>query len=400
MTHSVDARPRPCGRHRRSGWVIAAALGLCTPALNAQPVSKVIVAQAELKPLPATIRLVGTVRPNRASRIASEVAGLVAELPVREGDLLRQGDLICRLKTETLTLELQAAEARLASLVAAVDIAKADLQRWTLEKQRVTRLNEQDRANAKELYDTQADFLMALNRVQEAERQVSEQQALVELRRVDLDKTTIQAPFDGYVVVLRSEAGEWLTLGGAVVDMIDIGQVRVRVDVPEAALQYVEVGQSVRVAFGALSETFTGTIGHIIPQAHEMARTFPVDIEIPNPEHRLTSGLFAWATVRSGPADDVVSVPKDAVVHKDGFDRVWMVQDAGPQGTMAIPLSVSLGAEVGDWVAVTSGNVAAGMILVVRGNERLMPFPSKVVVVDDQALFTDAAGPPPTHGTE
>ena len=315
-------------------------------------------------------------------------------MPVREGDYVKAGELICQLKDDTLQLELTATRNKLESLQAAVEIAKADFDRWTLEKQRVDRLSEESRANAKELYDTMADFLIAKNRALEAELAVAEQKTLVELRRTELAKTLVRSPFDGYVTELHTELGQWLQLGGAIVEMIDLESVLVRVDAPESAIHYIAVGDPASVTFDAFNKHFTGHIEHVIPQAHEQARTFPVEIKIPNPDHQLRSGLFARVTIKSGPAAEIIAVPKDAVVRKKGTSRIWMVQDAGPQGTMAIPMSVTLGTEVGEWVAVTSGNVFPGMQVVIRGNEQLMPFPAPVQVVQEEALISTSS---PSH---
>jgi RND family efflux transporter MFP subunit len=363
----------------------------------AQPVSKVLLAEAQLKELPATSLLVGSVRPNRISIVSAEVEGLVTGLPVRQGDYLKTGTLVCQLNDDTLQLELRAAEGKLESLSAAVKIAKADLDRWTREKERVAKLKDSRRANAKEVYDTLADFLMAESRVREAEQDVVEQSAQVELKKIEIAKTRIGAPFDGYVTALHTEVGQWLQRGGQVVEIIDLETVLVRVDAPESAIPHIRVGDEARVKLDALNNTVTGRVKYIIPQAHEQARTFPVDIAIANPAHELRSGLFARCTVKTGLAGQAIAVPRDAVVHKEGMNRIWKVQAAGPEDMMAFPMTVTLGAEVGEWVAITSGNVSPGMKVVVRGNEQLMPFPAKVVVVEEGAL-TATSSPPAGSG--
>ena len=231
---------------------------LLAGAVYAQPVNKVLLGEAMYMELPATSRLVGSVRPNRVSLIGAEVEGLVAALPVRRGDYLKAGDLICRLKDDILRLELQAAQNKLASLKAAVDIAVADLDRWELEKQRVESLEIAKRANAKEMYDTLADFLMAQNRVREARQAVAEQEALVQLKEVEIGKTNIPAPFDGYVTELHTEVGQWLERGGQVVEMIDLEVVLVRVDAPESAIAHIQIGDEARIKFDALDGVFEG----------------------------------------------------------------------------------------------------------------------------------------------
>ncbi len=369
--------------------VVVTAVWLLVPrSALAQPVNKVLLAEAQLKELPATSLLVGSVRPNRTSIVGAEVEGLVTALPVRQGDYLKQGTLICQLNDDILQLELRAAEGKLESLSAAVKIAKADLDRWTREKERVAKLQSAQRANAKEVYDTLADFLMAENRVREAEQDVVEQDAQVELKKIEIAKTRIAAPFDGYVTALHTEVGQWLQRGGQVVQIIDLETVLVRVNAPESAIVHIQVGDEAQVKLDALNETVTGRVKYIVPQAHMQARTFPVDIAIANPKHALRSGMFARCTVKTGLAGQAIAVPRDAVVLKGGTNRIWKVEAAGRAGMMAFPMAVTLGAEVGEWVAITSGNVSPGMKVVVRGNEVLMPFPASVVVVEEAALLT------------
>ena len=77
-------------------WLLAPRTAL------AQPVSKVLLAEAQLKEFPATSLLVGSVRPNRISIVGAEVEGLVMALPARQGDYLKKGTLICQLNDDTL----------------------------------------------------------------------------------------------------------------------------------------------------------------------------------------------------------------------------------------------------------------------------------------------------------
>jgi hypothetical protein len=82
----------------------------------------------------------------------------------------------------------------------------------------------------------------------------------------------------------------------------------------------------------------------------------------------------------------MVAVPKDAVVEFNGAPHVAMVMpNPNPRegGFVAVRVPVTTGADVDDWIAITSGNVYPGMELVVRGTERIMPFPTKVELVDE-----------------
>ena len=185
----------------------------------------------------------------------------------------------------------------------------------------------------------------------------------------------------------------------------------------------------------ALDRWFEGRVRHVIVQGDLAARTFPVEIAVPNPgyvdvggeriphpiaraasgqagsagansgtgtrstsevdPHRgpgesgtdpaaalLAGGMFARVTIQAGPPAKTPAVPKDAVVTRDGVEYVCMITPGQEEGSlMAIPMPVTTGVDINDWIAVTSGNLAPGMQVVTRGNENIL-FPSPVVIVE------------------
>jgi len=392
----------------------------CGPIAFAQPGPKnVVVVEAKLINSPATITLVGTVDSIRRSQVSSEIAGLVASMPAREGDRIEKDGLICRLRDESLRFQADEAKANMqakktlhtellagsrkeeiARSLALLEEAQADHERWQLEIARVSALYEGKESNAKEYHETRASFLRAKGRMVAAQAnydmvaagprkeviaraayEVGRYQSVVNRLKSDLEKLTIRAPFSGYVVRRLVEVGEWVSAGDPVVELAEMSSVLVRVDVPESAYPYQKIGDVVRVKVDALHKFFEGTIKHITPQADRTARTFPVDIEIDNSGGLLGSGMFARAVVSAGPKQSIVAVPNDAIIQRGGVDYVAIVYP-GPKGMQGILMGVTVGVEVGDWIAITSGNVRPGMKVVTRGTESIMPFPSTVILVD------------------
>jgi multidrug efflux pump subunit AcrA (membrane-fusion protein) len=384
--------------------------------------TKVVVVEAEMREAPASITLVGTVEPVRRSRVGSEIAGIVAEIPVRQGDRVSAGGVLCRLDSEVLRYRLAEAKAKLGALSARheellagtrqaeltrlralFDEASAEYDRWKFEMDRIDKLYEGRDSNDKEYYDTRAEFLTAERRrvaaqanydlgvegprkevISRAAYEVAEQQAVVDRIESDLRKTTIVAPFDGYVATRDVEVGEWVPAGGRVVEMIDLSSVLVRVNVPETAFPYLSVGLIARVKIDALKRTLEGRIKHIMRQADLSARTFPVEIELDNREGSLAGGMFGRATLTAGETDVVVAVPKDAISEKNGVAHVAVVLPGERGGTVGILMGVTVGADVGDWAAITSDNVHPGMRVITRGNENIEPFPTPVIIVDEK----------------
>lgn len=371
----------------RFGTGLTFCLLFATAARAQPPPANVVVAKAAIRPLPNTMTLVATVEPLTRSVVASEIAGIVEAMPVRQGDRVDAGALIVRLNADSLRWQLAEAEAALGG-------TKARLTRWEFEVERIRKLYGKDQANEREVYDTKAEH-------DSAQFDFEAQTARVAKLRTDLAKTEIRAPFSGYVVTRETEVGEWVERGGAVVEMVDLSSVLVRVDVPESAIPFVKEGTSCQVTIEAVGRTYEGKVRHIMRQADADAHTFPVEIIVENEARSLAGGMFARATIVSGRKADVVAVPKDAVVERDGVRYVALVIP-GEHGMMGMLSPITTGADVGEWIAVTSGNLQAGMAVIVRGNERMFPFPSPVRIVDERgkpvSVQADSPGTQDAHG--
>ena len=97
--------------------IFSSVLALSASPAPAQPgPSKVVVAQAVLREMETTVTLVATVEPIRRSRVAAELAGLVLDMPARQGDRIEAGGMICQLDDRTIRLRLAEEQARLDSL--------------------------------------------------------------------------------------------------------------------------------------------------------------------------------------------------------------------------------------------------------------------------------------------
>ena len=385
------------------------------------PIARVVVDEAKIIEAHQAITLVGTVEPVRRTRVSSKISGIVADMPVRQGDLIPSRAMICKLEDTTRKLALAAEQAKLASLSSAHDelvagtrpeelrLLKARLDeavaihdRWKFAMGRIGKLFEGKDSNDKEFQDTRSELIAAERRrvaaeasynlglegprkeqIARAAHDVAEQQAIVDRLAHELDKTEIRSPFEGYVAERLTEVGQWIPEGGAVVEMLDLSRVLVRVNVPESALVFLRVGDTSRVMIDALGRSFEGTIKHVMRQAAKAARTFPVEIDIDNSEALLAGGMFARASVPSGPERKALAVPKDSLVERDGVTYLAIVvpgKESGPSG-MLVPVTV--GIDVADRITITSGNVEPGMQVITRGTERMLPFPSPIQIVDE-----------------
>ncbi len=417
-------------RSRSLPWLLACG-ALLTQAADAQPSQKVTLGRVLDQELPATIRLVANLRPDRTSVIASEFAGLVAGLTVDDGQRVAAGEILCQLDNHASQFRLREAQASLASLqaelaerengtrrevldqlTAAVGESQALFDMWAFEKKRIAELFDIAQANPKEKNDADMEYLAAERRLSQARARleaarngprteeierfrhaVAAQQAVVLRLQREVENGHIRAPFDGFVTARHTEVGQWLPAGGPVVELVAIDRIRVRCEVPEDAIAFARTGAPASVEIAALNRTAAGTIARIIPRALENARTFPVEIDLPNPDLDLLPGMFAWAHVPAGPAGTRLLVEKDAVVPRGDQKHVFLVRPDGNGGYLAMPLAVETGLEHEGRIEVRGPGLQAGAIVVIRANERLLPFMPNQVLPLNPELFEQAASP-------
>jgi multidrug efflux pump subunit AcrA (membrane-fusion protein) len=379
-------------------WIASAGAQAGRPAL-------VEVAPVEQRTIAQPVTFVGTVEPRRRSVVASELAGIVEQVHVQEGQLVHQGEPLVQLSQESLRIMLRARRAtaeryrqelaelksgtrpeRIEEARAAMLEAEAELDRALREKKRQLGLNMRGvaalrtredaetaaKAAKQRLVRARANYELAVRgprveRIAQAEAQYQVARAEVARLQYDLQHSRVTAPFIGFVVAKHTEVGQWLGRGGPVVTLIELHQAHITVSIPERYISHVRLGASGQVQFDALPGiTWQGKVIRVVPQATE-SRTFPVTIEIDNPKTQIKSGFFARVTLSVGEQLNALLVPKDAIVSQGPQQIVYVVRDG-----KAIPIPVQrISSHEG--FAVVTGPLQPGARVVVRGNERLRP---------------------------
>jgi len=324
--------------------------------VEAQPPPQVpvVVTEVEEQAIQKPVTLVGTVEPARRSIIASEIAGIVDNYPVQEGNFVKKGDLITELRTEVMDIKLSEAKNAKREADARYQLAQQNLQRFNM-------LEEKGVASKQQLDSAIAEREAWLAKRSQLQEQINKQ-------RYDLKVSKILAPFNGFVASELTEVGQWVNEGGTVVELIDIDNVEIMVDVPEHYVSQLKLGDNASIKFDALPDlSIDGEITSIVPQAEKSARTFPVKIVISNQDHLMKSGMVARVSFLMGEPSLVKLVPKDAIVEQNKNNFVYIVNNGYVQ-----PVQVTRGISYKDRVEIV-GPVETGQLVVIRGNERLRP---------------------------
>jgi membrane fusion protein, multidrug efflux system len=251
---------------------------------EAKPVLRTVAVVTPPRVLHArAIHVAGQTAPDKKAVIATRVGGVIGELPVKQGNRVKAGDLILKLNAE--------------EKVAAVDTAKALLAQRQAEWEAAERLAKSGNIPPLQVETAKAALAAAKSQLQAAE--------------AELERMEVHAPFDGWVDQVNVELGASVMQGAQVATIIDLDPIVAKGEVSERDLRYIKVGDDADVQL-VDGSTVKGTLRYVSRDATAATRTFRVEIAIDNPETRLPAGMTAEIVLRTEPTDAVI-LPRSVV---------------------------------------------------------------------------------------
>ncbi len=329
--------------------------GLLCSSVGAQgpPPAKVVVDQVVEEEVAATQSVIGVLYYERKSEISTDVSGLVEEVAVAQGDLVKKGEVLVRLDTEILEREISLTQTRLQQIDLRIENARKDYER-------LAKIFEAEGVSEK-IYD---DAFFAY------ENAVKEKQAtgdtLAKLR-IQKRRSVISAPFDGVVFSKDVDNGGWAQQGRTLLTIGASGSLHVRAPVSEDLLQFVAIGEETDVIINAFDREVKGRLVNIDPVADVKTKNIFLKINIPY-QPLVAENMSATVDVSAGPKRNLRLFKRAAVVKHQGEDFVYTVKD-----DKASIMPVNIVAYLGDRVGVDDDHIVPGMSVVVEGNERLRP---------------------------
>jgi len=329
----------------------------------------VATAPASMQPWQATLTAVGSLRASNGADLAPEIGGTIDEVHFESGQTVAAGTKLVHLRLNDDTAKLQQLQ------------AAADLDAITLKRDQ-RQLAAQGVAQS--VVDTDAGNLNV------ARAQVVAQQAVI-------DEKTIRAPFAGRLGVRQIDLGQYVPAGTTLVTLQALDPMFVDFYLPQQALAQVSVGQKVTVAVDAYpGRDFAGTVSSLNSKVDSQSRMLQIRATVANPNGELLPGMFATATIASGPPQSLVTIPQAAVAYNPYGSLVYVIQDGpetnGQPQKKAHQQFVVTGATRGDQVSITKG-IKADDIVVVAGQLKLHN--DALVKIDNSVKLPDDAAPAP-----
>jgi multidrug efflux pump subunit AcrA (membrane-fusion protein) len=300
----------------------------------------------------------GTIRARVATVLSSRIVGQITSLAVREGDRVRQGQVLAEIDSRDAAAQLRraqaaaaevqqgleeagggirAAEAALHAAEANRDLARATQRRYDLLRERRSispqeyeEIETKYKAADLETRRLQENLAAAKARRLQISARMEQTEAEVDAARVALQYSGIVAPIDGVVTARHAEPGMLAAPGTQLLTLEDDRTYELEVTVEESRAANIAVGQRTLIEIGALeSPTIEGRVREIVPYSDPATRTYTVKLEITTPLLRnrtVRSGFFGRAFLPAGERQALV-IPESAVIRRGQLEGVYVVQN-------------------------------------------------------------------------
>lgn len=317
------------------------------------PPANVILGQVSQKEVAATQSVTGVIYYERVSEISTEVAGLVKEITVRQGDRVKKDDVLVVLDTEILDREILLTKTR-------IDQAQLRVNNSRKNFIRLETLYNKEGVSEKD-YD---DAAFVYRDAQKEKLALEESLGKLLIKK---ERSIIRAPFAGVVLTKNVDSGAWVQQGKILVSLGSIHDLFVRAPISENLLRFVNAGEKVSVLINAFAKELMGEVVGIDPVADVKTKNIFLKIRIASMDN-VAENMSARVFVPSSVKNELAVFNRAALVKFQGKDFVYTVVD-----NKASIVPVTVVAYLGEQVAVESPVLRPGMAVVVEGNERLRP---------------------------
>ena len=352
-------------RKSKAGWyillaiVVASAIGYYFRMKNQkEEAEKVAVEIAKQRTIVETVYASGKLFPATELEITSNISGTIIELYVKEGDLVKKGQLLAKVDPEALVSVVERAEA-------ATEGSKAQLEAVRAQKKQLEAQFENTRIiyeRNKQLYEdgviskaefeaaeatyntSKANIEAAVQNILAAEFTVKSSEATVKEQKKNLSQTRIYAPISGVVSTLYKKQGEQVVgtaqmAGTPILKIANLKTVEIRVDVNERDILTTTIGDSAEIELDAYPErkflglvtqianTATGLSGVTTQLTSDQVTNFEVrilmledsykDLDVQSERSPFRAGLSASAEIRTNTGNNLLSVPVASVTAKE-----------------------------------------------------------------------------------
>jgi RND family efflux transporter MFP subunit len=331
----------------RACIVLVSALAAAPLIAADSPPVPVVVTTARSENVGASLAATGTVVSRNDARISTEVAGPLAWI-AEPGSAVKRGATIARIDTERLALTVRDNDAALKRF-------EAQLSLLATQRARLQTLGN---------VVSQSQLDEAQSREHMAQQDVEQARVARDRARLDVNRASVRAPFDGIVAERLQQSGEYVAGGAPLLRLVNDHDLEVVARAPLTTADSVSAGAIAHLIDG--DHKSAGKVRAVIPVGDERSRMVELRIALSDRTWRVGAPVRVEIAPRTLKA--VITVPRDAVILRQGASYVMRVR---PDNT-AERVAVNIGPGYANHVQI-DGTLRAGDRVVIRGGERLEP---------------------------
>jgi membrane fusion protein (multidrug efflux system) len=265
--------------------------------------------------------------------VKSEASGQVTNILVQEGQIVQKGQVLMELDSRDYMTNLERIE--------------ANYRLITIEYKRITELFNRN--------------IVAASEVDRLEAQLKDMEAQLNAAKLALERTRITAPITGRLNEIEAKIGDWMSIDKPVAQILQIGEVKVTVGIPESDVSAVTDLKEADIIIEALDKLrLKGRKLFLSRQPSDMARLYNLELVVDNPDGRILPGMFARVEIVKKRFEDTLAVPLYAVISQNNENFVYLEKD-----NKAEKRPVELGILEGWMIQVKSGLEVGDNVIIV-----------------------------------
>lgn len=303
--------------------------------------------QAREGSLPLTQRLSGVVRAKNQVAIYPEISAVISDVLVENGNTVRKGQPLVRLRDKEFQERLKQAKANYQIAAAQLRQEEAQLKEIEAEQKRIESLAQKGLSSPAELENIRTRAISAGADVELAKARMEQAQANVDEQEENLSQTVIRAPVAGSVGNRNAEVGMLVTPNARLFTLGQLDNIRIEVVLTDRMLNYIEEGQRSEIFASNMIAPVSSPLSRISPFLHPVTHSTEAEIDLENPDGRLRPGMFVTVDIFYGESEQATLVPLSSLYEHPvrGVTGVYVSKaalDREPVGRIGADQSITL----------------------------------------------------------
>ncbi len=292
----------------------------------------------------------GTLKACRRARLSPSMGGQIANLPVREGDRVKAGQILFEIWNDDLLAQMELAKSELLASQARAEEACAQSSVAQREAKRQTQLRKQGLTSDERVDQAVGLATARAANCDAASANIKVSESRIAVAQAALDRTRLTAPFDGAVAEVNGELGEYVTPSPVgiptppAIDLIDSSCLYVTAPIDEVDAPEIKAGMTARISLDAFGkEYFEGKVRRVAPyvlDVEKQARTVDVEVDFLSEKDNanMLPGYTADVEIILDAHNNALRIPTEALLEGN---RVYLY-DATDQTISDVPVTVGL----------------------------------------------------------